>query len=84
MRNYDPTIYTNARLLPPGVAAVGAFLFGVLGAVIGMSQAWFVGPVAIHIGEPPYGGDIGFELAFGFSAVTYIVFRMVELRIARR
>ena len=50
----------------------------------GMSQVWFVGPIAIRIGEPPFGGDIGFELAFCFSAVTYVAFRTLELRIARR
>ena len=103
MRNYDVTIYQNPQRLPPGVAAVSAFLFGVLGAVMvrvafisymyvnvvliehqGMSQVWFVGPIAIRIGVPPFGGDIGFELAFTFSAVTYIAFRSIELRMARR
>jgi purine-cytosine permease-like protein len=56
----------------------------VLGAVMGMSQAWFVGPIAILIGEPPFGGDIGFELAFSFAATTYLIFRTIELRIAGR
>lgn len=84
MNNYDVSIYQNPRRLPPGVAALAAFLFGVLGAVMGMSQVWFVGPIAILIGVPPYGGDIGFELAFCFSAVTYIIFRTIELRIAKR
>ena len=34
MDNYDVTIHNTPRLLPPGIAAVSAFLFGVLGAVM--------------------------------------------------
>ena len=82
--NYDVSKYTTPGLLPPGIAAVGAFLLGVLGAVLGMSQTWFVGPIAIRIGEPPYGGDVGFELAFGFTMVSYLVFRSIEIRLAKR
>lgn len=82
--NYDPKIYASPRLLPPGVAAIAAFLFGVLGAVLGMSQPWFVGPIARIIGEPPFGADVGFELSFGFTAVTYMLFRTIELRMVGR
>ena len=81
---YDVAIYNSPALLPPGVAAIGAFLFGVLGAVMGMSQPWFVGPIGRLIGVPPYGGDIGFMLAFGFSSLTYYAFRTIELKVAKR
>ena len=40
-----------------------------MGAVLGMSQAWFMGPS---------GGDVGFELAFAFSATSYCVMRYFE------
>ncbi len=43
-----------------------------------MAQVWFVGPVGKHLGSPGFGGDLGFELAFVFSAVSYIGFRTVE------
>ena len=36
---YDITIWKNPTLLPPGIAAMGAFLMGALGASMGMAQA---------------------------------------------
>jgi len=45
-----------------------------------MSQQWWVGPIALHAGELPYGGDVGFELGFAFSAVSYFILRKVELK----
>lgn len=77
---YDIAIHDNPKLLPPGIAAIAAFLFGILGAVMGMSQTWFLGPIGKLIGDPKFGGDIGFELAFGFTAITYFVFRKIELK----
>lgn len=60
------------------MAAVLAFFFGVFGAVMGMAQVWFIGPIGRHIGTPGYGGDIGFELAFAFSALSFLVLRTFE------
>jgi hypothetical protein len=40
-----------------------------------MSTTWFIGPLARKIGG---GGDIGFELAFAFSVITFIPLRWVE------
>ncbi|KAF6226319.1 hypothetical protein HO133_009185 [Letharia lupina] len=77
-RKYDITIWNSPGLLPPGIAAVFAFCFGIFGAVMGMSQAWFIGPIGKRIGDPKYGGDVGFELAFAFSAVSFAVFRSLE------
>ncbi len=45
---------------------------------MGMAQVWFVGPIGRHIGTPGYGGDIGFELAFAFSAISFLVLRTFE------
>lgn len=80
MRNYNPEHYNSPELLPPGIAAAAAFCFGIAGMITGMSQTWYVGPIALHAGDPPYGGDVGFELGFAFSFVTYFVFRKIELR----
>jgi purine-cytosine permease-like protein len=45
---------------------------------MGMSQAWFIGPIGKKIGDPMFGGDVGFELAFAFSAISYFGFRTLE------
>lgn len=84
MRGYDAKIYDDASRLPPGIAAIAAFCCGVCGMVIGMSQVWFVGPVALHAGEAPFGGDVGFELGFAFAFVTYFFFRKLELHFFHR
>ena len=62
------------------MAAVLAFCFGVFGAVMGMAQKWFIGPVGRKIGLPGYGGDVGFELAFAFAAVSFCGLRWAEKR----
>lgn len=80
MAAYDPTIYEQASKLPPGIAAISAFCFGIAGMVTGMSQVWFVGPIALKAGEAPYGGDVGFELGFAFAFASYTVLRPFELR----
>lgn len=77
---YAPENYDNADKLPPGIAAVTAFCCGVAGMVTGMSQPWYVGAIAIHAGAAPYGGDVGFELGFAFSAVGYLILRPIELK----
>ncbi len=74
---YRPEDYTEPSRLPPGLAATTAFCFGVMGAVLGMAQVWFTGPIGKLCGAA-YGGDVGFELAFSFSATTYIVLRTIE------
>lgn len=75
---YNPEDYTNPSRLPPGFAAVTAFCVGVGGAVLGMAQQWFTGPIGKLCGAAPFGGDAGFELAFGFAAVSYLGLRAIE------
>lgn len=77
---YNPEIYDQPDKLPPGIAAVFAFCCGVAGMVTGMSQTWWVGPIALHAGEAPFGGDVGFELGFAFAAVGYLITRPIEMR----
>ncbi|KAA8650510.1 hypothetical protein EYZ11_003289 [Aspergillus tanneri] len=81
---YRPELYDKPSKLPIGIAAALAFGFGVAGMVTGMSQTWWVGPIALNAGSAPSGGDVGFELAFGFAAVSYLVLRPVEMRIFGR
>lgn len=72
-------IYNTPSLLPPGFAAMTAFCFGIFGAIMGMAQVWFVGPIGKLCGTE-FGGDIGFELAFFFTAISYFVLRKIEYR----
>ena len=83
-QGYDILAWKSPHLLPLGVAAVTAFLFGALGAAMGMAQVWFVSPIGKLIGNPKFGGDIGFELAFTFSAISYLGLRFIEKRIMKR
>ncbi|KAJ5438668.1 Purine-cytosine permease fcyB [Penicillium daleae] len=78
-RGYHPEHYDKPDKLPLGIAATIAFCFGIAGMISGMSQTWFVGPIAQHAGELPYGGDVGFELGFAFSFVVYCALRPLEL-----
>jgi purine-cytosine permease-like protein len=77
MTGYDPSIYMDKDKLPPGIAAIVAFCFGIMGAILGMAQVWFTGPIGKLCGTQ-YGGDIGFELAFGFAATSFTILRYFE------
>ncbi|KAI9659026.1 MAG: hypothetical protein M1821_001986 [Bathelium mastoideum] len=77
---YQPAHYDQPGKLPPGIAAITAFCCGIAGMVVGMSQVWWVGPIALKAGEAPYGGDVGFELGFAFAAVSYVGLRTWEKR----
>ncbi|KAJ3846860.1 permease for cytosine/purines, uracil, thiamine, allantoin-domain-containing protein [Lentinula lateritia] len=76
--NYNPEDYNNWRKLPLGVASFIALSCGVAGAVLGMAQSWYIGIIGGMIGYPAFGGDIGFELAFVFSAIVYPPLRWIE------
>ncbi|KAI0952236.1 hypothetical protein AcW1_004395 [Taiwanofungus camphoratus] len=76
--NYEPDEYNNWRKLPLGAASFIALGCGVAGAVLGMAQQWYVGQIARRIGDPIYGGDIGFELSFAFTAVVFPPLRYIE------
>lgn len=81
---YRAEDYDVRDKLPPGIAALLAFCCGVVGMVTGMSQSWYVGPIAISAGPAPFGGDVGFELGFAFAAFSYAILRTVELKIFNR
>lgn len=74
---YAPETYDQPAKLPPSFAALFAFCCGIAGAVCGMAQVWWIGPIGGMIGGD-YGGDVGFELAFGFAFVSYCVARYFE------
>lgn len=78
--------WNRQELLPWGLAAFVAGCCGVAGAVIGMAQVWFIGPVGKAVGGTAdlYGGDVGFELAAAFTAVTFPPLRYLERKYLRR
>jgi NCS1 nucleoside transporter family len=80
LSNYNPDDYEDKNRLPIGIAAMFAICCGIAGAVVGMSQVWYVGVLAKKIGNPIFGGDIGFELAFGFAFTGYNLIRWYELK----
>lgn len=71
---YDHAIWNVGRKLPPGIAAVGASLVSLALVIPGMAEPWFTGPIAKTT------GDIGFEMAFVVTALSYIPFRWLEIR----
>ena len=76
---FDWTKWEDQKYLPIGAAALTSFLIGWAGAIIGMFQAWYVGPVAVRVGDG-YGADIGIWLGIAFAMVTYAPLRWLELK----
>jgi len=70
---YNVEDWDKPRQLPPGVAAVLAFV-GAFGIIVpSMSQVWYIGPIA-SAGT----GDIGIETGFVVSGVLYLILRTLE------
>ncbi|KAI1876714.1 uncharacterized protein JN550_000786 [Neoarthrinium moseri] len=80
--NYNLECWNNPKELPVGYAGGFAFASGIIGAILGMSTTWYVGVIAIKIGES--GGDVGNQLAFLFAIITYIPARYLELKFVGR
>ncbi|EPQ50102.1 purine-cytosine permease [Gloeophyllum trabeum ATCC 11539] len=81
---YNLADYDTPGRLPLGVAGILAGCFGVAGAVVGMSEVWYTGPLGRDAGTELYGADLGFELAAGFAAVTFLPLRYLEIRLTGR
>ena len=77
-RGFDWSAWENKKYLPVGVAALTAFLIGWAGAIIGMYQIWYIGPVAKLVCG--VGADIGIWLGMGFTLLTFPPLRYLELR----
>ncbi|KAI4958840.1 hypothetical protein J4E86_004448 [Alternaria arbusti] len=74
----DEEAWDEPSKLPPGLAAIGAFLLS-FGLIIPcMGQIWWTGPIAETT------GDIGLEVAVVLAAVLYVPFRVAERRIYER
>lgn len=73
---YNIEDYADLKKVNPGWAGAFAFCCGAAGVVVGMNQTWYMGVLAQKIGD--YGGDIGFELAAGFTFIGYMIARPLE------
>lgn len=71
---FDWTKWEDQEYLPLGLAALLAFLVGWAGAIIGMDQVWFVGPVA----------DIGIWLGAAFTLTVSPPLRYLEIKLFGR
>lgn len=80
---YDLEAWDQPNLLPWGVAAVTALLAGYLaGGVPGMSQTWYIGPIAAKFGGD--GGDVGIYMSAAITVVVYTVGRYIEKKYTGR
>lgn len=77
-QDYDLEAWNSPDKLPIGIAGLISFLSGIVGCVLGMEQTWYTGPLAKMIGSN--GGDIGNQLAFAFTLITYFPLRVLELK----
>lgn len=75
---YNWNSWNKPQNITLGLASATAFACGVVGAVLGMNQVYYVGVLSRKIGDD--GGDIGMWLCMGFTGVTYPVLRMLELK----
>jgi purine-cytosine permease-like protein len=80
--SYDLTAYNDPKRMPLGIAALGAGCCGAVGAITGLAQVWWVGPIAEKIGD--FGGDVSWLLCIAFTGVTYPLFRWAELKFVGR
>jgi purine-cytosine permease-like protein len=79
-RGFDWARWEDQKYLPVGIAALLAFLLGWAGAILGMYQVWYVGPLAEKAGF----SDIGLWVGCAFAIVSYPPMRWLELKLIGR
>ncbi|KJZ77685.1 hypothetical protein HIM_02862 [Hirsutella minnesotensis 3608] len=79
-RGFDWSRWEDRASLPVGWAALAAFLLGWVGAILGMSQAWYVGPLAKLAAT----ADVGLWIGFAFAVLVFPPLRSLELKITGR
>lgn len=78
-RSYDVAVWNSVSGLPTGIAGVAALVCSFALIIPCMYQVWFTGPIA-----KKGTGDIGFEVAFFFAGLLYLVFRTLEIKVTGR
>ncbi|KAG5926811.1 hypothetical protein E4U53_002989 [Claviceps sorghi] len=79
-RGFDWSRWEDKEYQPVGLAALGAFVMGWIGAILGMAQVWYTGPLA----SLASGGDVGLWIACGFTIVSFPPMRVLELKFFKR
>ncbi|KAG5913077.1 hypothetical protein E4U42_001507 [Claviceps africana] len=77
---FDWSRWEDKEYQPIGLAALGAFIIGWIGAILGMAQVWYTGPLATLT----MGGDVGLWIACGFTILSFPPLRMLELKFFKR
>lgn len=75
---YNFEAWNDRYVLTNGFAATFGFCCGVAGAVVGMNQVYYIGPISAYVGD--YAADLGTFLAIGFTGIGYPLARWLELR----
>lgn len=75
---YNFEAWNDKYVLTNGIAATFGFCCGVAGAIVGMNQVYFKGPISRYVGEDA--ADLGTFLAMAFTGVSYPLARWLELR----
>lgn len=77
---FDWTKWQDKQYLPIGYAAMASFLMGWVGAILGMYQVWYTGPLAVLAGY----ADVGTWVGTGFTIVSFLPLRWLELKLVGR
>ncbi|KAF7375764.1 Permease for cytosine/purines, uracil, thiamine, allantoin-domain-containing protein [Mycena sanguinolenta] len=72
---FDWSKWEDKEYLPIGIAALVAFLIGWVGAILGMFQVWYTGPIAAISGP----ADVGMWVGTAFTIIVYVPLRWAEL-----
>ncbi|KAF2091733.1 cytosine-purine permease [Saccharata proteae CBS 121410] len=75
---WDLDGWDDRTRLSPGYAAGFAFCVGAAGAIVGMGETWYTGPIAALVGD--FGGDLGMELGFAWAGIVYPPLRLLEVK----
>jgi len=70
----DPAIWNNATALPSGIPAIISCLVPWDLIVTSMSAGWYVGPIAMRV------GDLAYELGTVVASLLYFPLRLLEVR----
>lgn len=73
---FDWARWEDKSYLPVGLAAMASFLLGWVGAILGMYQVWYTGPLASLSGP----ADVGLWVGTGFTIVSFLPLRWLELK----
>jgi purine-cytosine permease-like protein len=77
---FDWAAWEDKSYLPVGYAAFASFVLGWVGAILGMSQVWYIGPIS----EAASLADLGMWLGCGFALVVFPPLRYLELKMVGR